>query len=285
MELLQLKYFCSAAETENFSKTAQKYRVPVSNISQTVKRLEKELDVSLFVRQKNKITLSDEGRIFYEYAKEALLSLDEAKNKLSELDGKISGEIKILALANRRLVTKAIESFKALYPDTWFVLNHSTNADAKDFDIIIADDNFFAEGYTKSVLVEEDILLASKDDHPINSIKNVQPERLHGERFICMPEGSSLYTITNKICKDAGFLPDIVITTDDPYYVRKYVELGLGIAFVPSLSWKDEFSDKIALKNLNIPKRKTFLFTPTKTHPKKAVSAFCDMLLKESLTY
>ena len=285
MELLQLKYFCSAAETENFSKTAQKYRVPVSNISQTVKRLEKELGVSLFVRQKNKITLSDEGRIFYEYAKEALLSLDKAKNTLSGLDGKISGEIKILALANRRLVTKAIESFRALYPDSWFVLNHSTNADAKDFDIIIADDNFFAEGYTKSVLVEEDILLAAKDDHPISKIKNVQPEGLHGERFICMPEGSSLYTITNKICKDAGFLPDIAITTDDPYYVRKYVELGLGIAFVPSLSWKNEFSDKIILKKLDIPKRKTFLFTSSKNNPKKSVSAFCDVILKEALTY
>lgn len=285
MELLQLKYFCNAAETENFSKTAQKYRVPVSNISQTVKRLEKELGSSLFIRLKNKITLSDEGRLFYEYAKNALLKLDEAKNIISDPDSKVSGEIKILALANRRLVTKAIENFKSLYPDTWFVLNHSPYADAKDFDIIIADDNFFAEGYTKSVLVEEDILLAAKDDHPISKIKNVQPEGLHGERFICMPEGSSLYAVTNKICKHAGFLPDIAITTDDPYYVRKYVELGLGIAFVPSLSWKDAFSDKIVLRKLDIEKRKTFLFTPSKNSPKKAVSAFCDVLLKESLTY
>ncbi|MBR2431832.1 MAG: LysR family transcriptional regulator, partial [Clostridia bacterium] len=42
MELLQLKYFCDAAETQNFSKTAKKYLVPTSNISQSIKRLEKE---------------------------------------------------------------------------------------------------------------------------------------------------------------------------------------------------------------------------------------------------
>ena len=44
MELLQLKYFCDAAECENFSRTAEKYRVPTSNISQTVKRLDRRKD-------------------------------------------------------------------------------------------------------------------------------------------------------------------------------------------------------------------------------------------------
>ena len=57
MELLQLKYFCNAAETENLSKTAKKYLVPTSNISQSIKRLEKELGCELFEHSTNKITL------------------------------------------------------------------------------------------------------------------------------------------------------------------------------------------------------------------------------------
>ena len=36
MELLQLTYFCDAAESQNFSHTAQKFRVPPSNVSQKV---------------------------------------------------------------------------------------------------------------------------------------------------------------------------------------------------------------------------------------------------------
>ena len=43
MELLQLKYFCDSAKTQNFSKTAENFTVPPSNISQSIKRLEKEL--------------------------------------------------------------------------------------------------------------------------------------------------------------------------------------------------------------------------------------------------
>ena len=42
MELLQLKYFCHAAQSCNFSKTAEKFGVPASGISQSIKRLEKE---------------------------------------------------------------------------------------------------------------------------------------------------------------------------------------------------------------------------------------------------
>ena len=72
MEILQLKYFCDAAQTQNFSKTAKKFLVPPSNISQTIKRLEKEVETTLFERHANKIKLNDAGLLFYKNAKTAL---------------------------------------------------------------------------------------------------------------------------------------------------------------------------------------------------------------------
>ena len=65
MELLQLKYFCDAAKNLNFSKTARKYTVPPSNISQSIKRLEKSLGYPLFLRHANKIILTERGKRFY----------------------------------------------------------------------------------------------------------------------------------------------------------------------------------------------------------------------------
>ena len=44
MELLQLRYFFESAKTENFSKTAQKFQVPTTSVSASVKRLEKEME-------------------------------------------------------------------------------------------------------------------------------------------------------------------------------------------------------------------------------------------------
>jgi len=79
MELLQLTYFCSAAETESFAKTAQKYGILAQGVSQSVRRLEKELGVSLFDRYANRIVLNERGKMFYETSKNVLDKLDNAK--------------------------------------------------------------------------------------------------------------------------------------------------------------------------------------------------------------
>ncbi len=48
MEVLQLRYFCDSARTQNFSLTAKKFMVPPSAVSQSIRRLEKELGFVLF---------------------------------------------------------------------------------------------------------------------------------------------------------------------------------------------------------------------------------------------
>ena len=42
MEMLQLRYFYESAMAESISKTAQKFMVPASSVSASIKRLEKE---------------------------------------------------------------------------------------------------------------------------------------------------------------------------------------------------------------------------------------------------
>ena len=71
MEILQLLYFCSAAETENFAQTAKVYGVPATSISQSVRRLEKELEVTLFDRVANGVKLNERGKVFYAKQKNA----------------------------------------------------------------------------------------------------------------------------------------------------------------------------------------------------------------------
>ena len=50
MEILQLQYFCEAARHQNFSRAAEKFQVPVSGVSFSVKRLELPLSQFLFRR-------------------------------------------------------------------------------------------------------------------------------------------------------------------------------------------------------------------------------------------
>ncbi len=276
MELLQLKYFCDAAKTQNFSKTAKKYLVPTSNISQSIKRLEREVGCELFEHRSNKIILADKGKLFFDKVSVALSLLEEAKSEMSSNFDEIKGEIKLLIFCNRRLVTRAIENFKKDYPNVNFILRHEKEAEL-DGDIIISDS--CPGGYYKAAtLVNEKILLAMSNNHPLSKKDDLTVKDLINERFICMPKGQSLYTTTAMICNDAGFSPNITIQTDDPYYVRKYVSLGLGIAFVPSCSWEGLFSDNVLLKDIGKYERNTYICLPNKTKTKSTVSVFLEYL-------
>ena len=276
MELLQLKYFCDAAQTQNFSKTAKKFLVPTSNISQSIKRLERELGVELFEHRANKILICEAGKRFYDKVKLALDTLEDAKKEVTVSSDEIYGEIKLLVFCNRRLVTDAIEIFKQDNPRVNFVLRHELEADI-DYDILISD--VCPYDYSeKHLLAEDDILLAISKSNPLSTETDLTVSDLKNERFISMPRGRSLFTITKSICSDAGFTPNISIQTDDPFYIRKYVELGLGIAFIPSCSWQGLFSDNVVLRDVGGFKRSTFVFLPPSKKHKKEVDEFIKCL-------
>lgn len=276
MELLQLKYFCDAAQSENFSKTAKKFLVPTSNISQSVKRLERELGVELFEHRANKIALADAGKRFYEKTKLALEMLEDAKNEVMGEGDDSDGEIKLLVFCNRRLVTEAIEKFKRDNPRVSFVLRHELEADI-DYDILISDScpHAYSERF---LLAEDEILLAIKSSDPLCEKEGLTLSDLKDERFISMPRGRSLFSLTNSICQSAGFTPNVSIQTDDPFYIRKYVEMGLGIAFIPSCSWEGLFSDNVVLRDIGGFKRKTYVFLPPSRKPRGEVTRFLRAL-------
>ena len=61
MEILQLRYFFESARNQSFAKTAEKYMVPLTSVSASIKRLEKELNCTLFNRHSNHVSLSENG--------------------------------------------------------------------------------------------------------------------------------------------------------------------------------------------------------------------------------
>ncbi|MBR6765850.1 MAG: LysR family transcriptional regulator [Clostridia bacterium] len=274
MDILQLKYFCHAAETENFSHTAQYFCVPASNISQMIKRLEQELRSELFYRTSNTIRLNENGKVFYEYAQKALRLLDEGKTAVNENED-ITGEIKLLILTNRRTVTCIIEKFKAKYPKVNFIIKHTQNS-GDDFDLLVSD--VADSNLEKTLLVKEKIAIAMNKENPLCKKEKFDISDYKNERFIVMQQSSSLSRYTRMLCHMGGFEPNVAIETDDPFYVRKYVEMGLGVALVPMISWEGLFSDNIECKIVEGMTRSTYLWWHSDRNIKRCVKLFLDMV-------
>lgn len=116
--LRALVIFMSTADNGSFSDAARKLGVSPAAVSQSIARLEQELDVRLFNRTTRQVTLTEDGRRFYEQCRSPVKQLDVAINRLKESGEELTGQLRI-SLPNafgRRFVLPLVREFCELYP-------------------------------------------------------------------------------------------------------------------------------------------------------------------------
>lgn len=277
MELLQLTYFCDAASTQNFSHTAKRFNVPPSNISQSVKRLEEELGAELFTRRANRVTLNGRGEAFYREVSAALDMIHHAENKARGI-----GEERVLRLGvhiSRRVVMQAVAEFRSSYPNIDIVTEHGDRNQTEGFDLIISDEHFADGEFVKVCAFREPIVLAAKRGTFPNGVQ-LQAEDLTDKPFITTGENHSMHDITCRICGEMGFKPRIALQGEDPEYIRQCVELGLGVAFAPTVSWRGQFSSGVELYPVGEQSRDICIYKRKSPYEREYAGAFCRMLIQ-----
>src|ERR1700716_3493379 len=86
MELRHLRYFLAVGEALSFTKAAARLRVAQPALSRQVQDLEDEIGVDLLRRSPRGVTLTAEGRLFLEEARELLKRTDDIGRALKETD-------------------------------------------------------------------------------------------------------------------------------------------------------------------------------------------------------
>ena len=89
--------FVNVAETESFTQASKKMAISTAQVSRQISALEKRLDTKLFYRTTRKVSLTEEGRIFYQHCRSVLDGLDEAERAITNLQSKPHGKIKLTA--------------------------------------------------------------------------------------------------------------------------------------------------------------------------------------------
>lgn len=245
MELLQLRYFLETAKNQSFTKTAEKYGVPTTSVSASIKRLEKELGVKLFTRSANKIFLNQKGERLKKAVTFAFSEIDEAVYEISE-NYEIR-QIKLLVKSSRSDVTDFIIKYNKIYPQTVFktVFDFTENNYDK-YDVIIDGDSDLYKGYKSFELFSMQIKLkVCKDKHISNPIKLKDLEK---QNFISWGENSNMHKTLIKACERAGFYPNISVQSNDKECYEKLVKAGVGIGLLRQ--HKNKENDD--LKELNV---------------------------------
>src|SRR5258706_12812842 len=95
MEIWQLRTFCEIADTLNFTKASEKLHLTQSAVSHQIKALEEELGVSLFIRAKRGVLLTDAGKSALEHAKRILSEAEQMLEHVAGRERGVAGRVRV----------------------------------------------------------------------------------------------------------------------------------------------------------------------------------------------
>ena len=176
MELRTLRYFLAAAQEENMTRASEILHVTQPTLSRQIMDLERELGVTLILRGKNGLTLTDDGRFFRQRAQEIVELTDRLEKDIAGQKKDISGMVVIGAseVGGSQTLAKLIKEFSEKYPAVQFTLYNETVDNIKDrLDKGLVDIGLLLEpaDVTKYDYVRLDRQdtwgLLMRDDHPL----------------------------------------------------------------------------------------------------------------------
>ena len=244
MDSLQIKYFKIAAHTQNISQAAQILYISQSSLSQTIQHLEKELGYPLFDRIGRHIHLNANGEIFLEFVKSMEQDYVSMLTQLEETNEKYQNTVKMDIQCASLYLPQILTYLKKELPDVLFEVsqrNHDIPSNV-DADIQLYASQELTEENNNELLLEENILLALPQQHPLLNKKSICLADLEKEEFICLNDSWSLQKMIEEQCKARGIQLSTSIQLDNPNILRRLLCQNLGMAFVPEKTWGVDFA-------------------------------------------
>lgn len=252
MELLQFRYFLTAARFQHITKAAKALNIAQPALTQSIKRLESELGVELFDRKNNKIYLNSSGKLLVEKLIPIISAIDNLKDEINNYRDATDHNIHINLLAGSLFVTNAIIAYNSIHSDIKFQLSQSPVDEIGDICIF---SSIYSEDVTENdkIILSEELFIAVSASSPLAEYDSISLKDISNFNFIALNKFSPLRILCDKYCLSAGFNPNIIFESSDIESILNLVSAGLGISFWCKCSMPSVDSSKIKLIHISDP--------------------------------
>lgn len=252
MEFFQLEAFLAVARLKSFAQAAEELAHTQPAISISIKKLEQEIGSPLFDRYRRQVKLTDAGSALIEYAAQILNLRQEAFTAIEELQHLHEGKVRIGAneSTNLYLLPKMILTYREHFPRIKVEVFRSSSIQLPreikernlDFGIIAFDP---ADRELESFpILEDELVLIVPPDHILAKKRKATIETLGTETFVAHNVKSPSRDHVIAAFRDAGVPLNIGIELSSIETIKQFVEMNLGIAFVPRLAITNELREK-----------------------------------------
>lgn len=211
----QLKYLLAIAQKGHIQGAAEELYITPASLRSALHRMEKELGVCLFTRQEERLVPTAQGEIVLRYGRRLLSTTDRLKQALAQEHLRqihrvglsfcnstyIEGWLLPFLLAHPQIILQQ----KLLEQDALYaaLFHEETDLGIDRWEKDIA-------GLSAQVLLEDTYLAVVPPDHPLSCQASVSVAQLCNLPVLCLPPCRDTTRITEKIFRQAGYIPNIV---------------------------------------------------------------------------
>ena len=288
------RIFYSVANHGNITKASEELLISQPAISKSIKNLENQLGGNLFTRTKRGVILTEEGKEFYKYIKQAIEYINNAENKFSELTNLETGTIKIgiSATLTKEFLLPYLSDFHKKYPKIKIeiITNISSELIPKlrngliDLIIMNLNDKKYDNDLEiiKCKEINDCFVVNDSFKHLYN--KKLSIKDLNNYPLIFQTKGSNTRTFIDDFAKSNGITLKPNIELASYSLVVEFARIGLGIGYVTKEYIKDYLNKKeLTILNIKetIPKRFIGLVTSKNHIPNFSTKKLIEIITKK----
>ena len=235
MNLTHLRYFSVVASQQSITKAAKLLFVSQSAVSKTIKQLESELNVKLFDRIGRTIKLNRAGKLFYSYVNDSLNLLDRGISSVSGGIQTYEQPISILFEVGSTLIPQIVNRIQENLPNIRLnIAQHvQMDTDLQQYDFIVTTRKI--PKYFTAPIISEEIFVGWQSNYPNATVK---ASTLTNSQFIGLGKHNQLRKTIDDYFRKQQLSINFKYEADDPATVRGLIEAGVGVGFIPAVTWQ-----------------------------------------------
>jgi DNA-binding transcriptional LysR family regulator len=295
--LQQLRIIKALASENSFTRAAEILFISQPSLSKQLKILENRLGILLINRNNNKVSLTDAGKLFLQYAERILALCEESCRALNDLQQGDRGNLTVGAsqTIGTYLMPRVLALFAQSYPQIYLKVQVDTtriiakNVADRNIDIAVVGGDV-PENLKKNLeiesFVEDELSLIIPKSHPFarKNKKIINKDDLYHLNFITLSPNSNIRKFIDNILIQNQIETkqfNIIMQLNSIEAIKTAVSLGLGAAFVSSSAIEKELElqtiEIIKIENIKIT-RTLSIITNTNCYKSKALQFFYNEL-------
>jgi DNA-binding transcriptional LysR family regulator len=298
--LNRLHCFEVVVEEAGFKRATARLNITQPALSYQIKQLEEDLGAQLFYRRPGGVSPTEAGRLLFQHAQQISAAVRQAHRAIKELSEGAAGEVRIGTINSvgiyflPRLLLGMRERYPAmkptvLYRDSDDIIDTLLS---NQIDLAILADPRVDRRLRYETLFEEKVSLVAGRCHPLFGSTTVRPRRLKGTQFVALSRQTPTGALIASYLDRLGVAVEPVLSTDNVETVKRMVEIGMGVAFLPDMVTEcDVVSEarpeaRLGRSLVDPPlTRRVVLVSWNEFPASRAVAAFIDELRAQSRTW